>query len=76
MGDTMEIEDAGEVTRFDPMPTEQTLYLSAVRYSGGVWMGGPYGRTREEVYQSLQNWKGIDSARVYAVKVPVDALAP
>lgn len=68
----MEIEDKGELTKFETMPTEGTLYLTAVRYGPGSWMQGPSGMDKAQVITALSTWTGIDRARIYAVKVPLD----
>ena len=69
----MEIEDKGEVKSFETMPTEGTLFLTAVRYSGNFWASGPSAMDKGEVIKMLGNYSGIDKARIYAVKVPLDA---
>ena len=69
----MEIEDKGELKAFETMPTEGTLYLTAVRYSAGNWMQGPSGMDKGQVVTDLRTWHGIDRARIYAVKVPLSA---
>lgn len=74
MEGAVEIEDAGECRRFETMPTEATLYLSAVRFAGGYWTSGPSGTDKAEVMRSIRSWRGIDAARIYAVRVPVDDL--
>lgn len=68
----MEIEDKGELTKFETMPTEGTLYLTAVRYPPSSWMQGPSGMDKGQVVTALSAWTGIDKARIYAVKVPLD----
>lgn len=68
----MEIEDKGELTKFETMPTEGTLYLTAVRYTSGSWMQGPSGMDKAQVIAALNSWSGIDKARIYAVKIPLD----
>lgn len=70
----MNIEEMDEPSSYEPMPTEETLYLTAVRYSGGYWSAGPSGTNKDDVTKQLYNWSGIDAARIYAVKVPLEAL--
>ena len=70
----MEIEDMGELKKFESVPSEATLYLTAVYYSNSHWGGGPYGMNKDEVIKNLNYWSNITKARIYAVKVPVDAL--
>ena len=70
----MEIEDMGELRKFESVPSETILYMTAVCYNGSYWTGGPYGLNKEEVIRNLSLWTGITKARIYAVKVPVDAL--
>lgn len=75
--DTLQIEDEIPITSFEPLPTKQTLYLTAVRYSSnGTWMGGPHGSDKDQVLSMLRNWNGIDRARIYTVTLPVDTLPP
>jgi hypothetical protein len=68
----MQIEDAGEVTQYETMTTERTLYLSAIR-SISHWYGGPSSYDKAEVERLLSQWSGCDAARIYAVKVPVQS---
>ena len=70
----MEIEELDGLNRYDTMPTDGTLYLTAVRYSGNYWRAGPSGTSKAEVTKQLSGWIGIDAARIYAVKVPLEAL--
>jgi len=70
----MEIEDKGEVRAFDTMPTEGTLYMTAVCYGGNSWMAGPSAMDKAEVVKALGTWTGATKARIYAVKVPLVAL--
>ena len=70
----MEIEELDGPNRYETMPTDGTLYLTAVRYSGGYWGAGPSGTSKAEVTKQLSGWIGIDAARIYAVKVPLEAL--
>lgn len=70
----MEIEDVGELRKFETMPNEGTLYLSLVRYESGGWMNGPCSMDKNEVMRMLGNWAGAKAARIYAVKVPIDAM--
>ena len=73
----IEIEDEVALTKFEAMPTERTLYLSAIRYkTGSWWCGGPTGDDKDAVLASIQNWPGIDRARIYTVKVPIEEVAP
>lgn len=67
----MEIEDKGTLTKFETMPTEGTLYLTAVRYTTKRWTQGPSGMDKEQVIEDLRQWSGIDKARIYAVTVPL-----
>ena len=67
----MEIEDMGELRKFDTMPSEATLYITAVCYGGGSWSSGPSAMDKGEVENSLRNWVGITKARIYSVKVPL-----
>lgn len=76
MTNAIEIEDEAALTKFEAMPTEKTLYLTAVRYKNGSWLGGPSGDNKDAVLASIQNWSGIDRARIYTVKVPIEAVAP
>ena len=69
----MEIEDAGELKTFEAQPKEGFVYLTVVRYSGNYWCGGPSSMDKGEVMRMLANWSGITAARVYAVRVPLDA---
>lgn len=69
----MNVEDMGEIKVFEAVPSEATLYLTAVRYNGTLWSAGPSGLNKAEVIDRLVNWSGIDSARIYAVKVPINA---
>lgn len=53
----MEIEDKGEVTIFETMPGEGTLYLTAVRYCGSLcWCSGPSAMDKAEVVKLLTNY--------------------
>lgn len=70
----MEIEDKGELKAFETMPTEGTLYLTAVCYRGNFWSAGPSAMDKAEVVKALGNWTGADKARIYAVRVPLAAL--
>lgn len=70
----MEIEELDGPTKYETMPTEGTLYLSAVHYAGSGWMNGPGGMDKSEIVKQLSRWNGIDAARIYAVKVPLEAL--
>lgn len=54
----MEIEDNGELTKFETMPTEGTLYLTAVRYPPCRWMQGPSGMDKGQVITTLSAWTG------------------
>lgn len=67
----MEIEDKGTLTKFETIPTEGTLYLTAVRYPPCGWMNGPSGMDKARVISDLRHWDGIDMARIYAVPVPL-----
>lgn len=68
----MDIKNMGELTDFKTMPTEQTLYLSAIRYVNGVeWYGGPSDRTEEELIKQLQNWTNFEAVRIYKVILPI-----
>ncbi len=69
----MEIEDMGELKKFETMPTDDTLYLTAITYDGNNWSCGPSSMKKEEVINSLRYWKGLVSARIYAVQVPLNA---
>ena len=69
----MEIEELDGPTKYEAMPTEGTLYLTAVRYSGGYWCAGPSGTNKAEVIKLLSQYS-CDAARIYAVKVPLEAL--
>ncbi len=68
----MEIEEMGEVRAFETLPTEGTLYLTAVRYSGNFWAAGPSAMDKAEVIRNLGCYTGITAARIYAVKVPLE----
>lgn len=68
---SVQIEEMGEIRTFEAVPSEVTLYLTAVRYSGTLWSAGPSGLDKNEVINRLVNWSGIDSARIYSVKVPL-----
>lgn len=71
----VEIEDKGEVRMFEVMPTEGTLYLTAVRYNGSsFWCSGPSSMDKAEVIKMISGYTGIDKARIYAVKVPLVAV--
>ena len=70
----MEIEEMGELKKFESVPSEVTLYMTAICYSGSYWTGGPSGLNKDEVIRNLSSWTGIVKARIYAVKVPVGAL--
>lgn len=70
----MNIDDKGELSGYETMPKERTLYLTAVRYSSDYWGAGPSGTDKAQVEQQLSTWVGIDAARIYAVKVPVTTL--
>ncbi len=70
----MEIEDKGELKAFETMPTEGTLYLTAVCYGGASWMAGPASMDKAEVVKALVNWTGATKARIYSVKVPLVTL--
>ncbi len=70
----MQIEELDGPTNYETMPTEGTLYLTAVRYSGGYWSAGPSGTSNAEVTKLLSGWSGVEAARIYAVKVPLQAL--
>ena len=68
----VEISDQGEIRRFETVPDEATIYLSAVRYNWAVlWTGGPSGQSKEEVVALLKALIGVEAARIYAVKVPL-----
>lgn len=69
----MEIEDCGEINSFEPMLKEQTLFLTALTYDGVRWYGGPHGNNKQEVIGYVQNYSGVVKARIYSVKLPVDA---
>lgn len=69
----MEIEDCGEIKSFEPMPTEQTLFFSAITNNSVDWWGGPAGKNKAEVIGYIQNYDGVVKARIYSVKLPVDA---
>jgi len=69
----MEIEDKGELKAFETMPTDGTLYLTAVCYGAASWMQGPSGMDKGQVITALSTWSGITRARIYAVKVPLEA---
>jgi hypothetical protein len=72
----MQIEDMGELKSFEPMPTETTIYLSAIRYdTGQMWTAGPGSVDKTYLITTLQNWGGIDAARIYAVKLPAKRVA-
>ena len=49
----MEIEDAGELKTFEAQPKEGFVYLTAVRYSGNYWCGGPSSMDKNEVMKML-----------------------
>lgn len=66
----MKIEDTGTLSTFEALPTEEALYLSAIRYVGGTWFGGPYAKDKEELIRALQTWGSIEAARIYRVTVP------
>lgn len=71
----MEIEELDGPTKYETMPAEGVIYLTAVRYAGGGgWMAGPGGMDKNMILQLLAGWHGIDAARIYAVKVPLNAL--
>ena len=70
----MKIEDCGEIRSFEPMPTEGSLYLTAVCYSNNYWASGPSGMDKAEVIKSLASWVGCSKARIYVVKVPLSTL--
>ncbi len=68
----MEVEDMGELSKFETVPNEQTFVIAVVHYeSGGGWAVGPSG-ARDYVMSMLPSWSHIDKARIYSVKLPVD----
>ena len=68
----MQIEEMGELKRFETLPTEQILYISAVRYRGSdIWTGGPSATTKESVISMLGRHTGCEMARIYLVKLPL-----
>lgn len=68
----MKIEDTVELRTFDTMPTETTLFMSAVRWDSGTWYGGPCGDTKDAVVRSLlDSYKHVTEARIYSVKLPI-----
>ena len=70
----MQIEELDGPSKYETMPTDGTLYLSAIHYTGIGWMNGPGGTNKSEIVKQLRTWSGIDAARIYAVKVPLQAL--
>ena len=65
----MKIEDVGELRSFETVPSEVTLYMSAVRYSGNYWAAGPCDNDKANVIRMLHTWGGVEAARIYAVKL-------
>lgn len=70
----MEIEDKGELTTFQAMPKEATLYITAAQHSSGQWMGGPSNHDKSALMEQLRQWNGFTRCRIYAVTVPVIGL--
>lgn len=70
----MQIDELDGPTKYETLPTEGTLYMSAVRYGTGGWMSGPSSMDKREVVKMLSVWSGIDAARIYAVQVPLESL--
>lgn len=67
----MNIEDAGDLNPFEPMPVEEVLYVSVIRYeTTKSWVGGPSHPDKVALVRMLQGWTGVDAVRVYAVRVP------
>lgn len=66
----MNIEDVGELRSFETIPSEVTLYMSAVCYSGSYWAAGPCDTDKAKVIRMLHTWGGVEAARIYAVKLP------
>ena len=68
----MEIEEIDGPTKFEPMPTEGVFYMSLLRWeNNGTWTPGPGGFDKAIVIQNITNWQGIDTVRIYAVRVPL-----
>lgn len=67
----MNIEDMGELKKFETMPTEGTLYLTAIQFQSGLWGSGPFGMDKQQVITYLSGWSGVVAARIYSVQVPL-----
>lgn len=72
----LQIEELEGPSTYEAMPTEETFYLTVVRYeSCGWWSAGPAGPDKAQVIKSLQGWGGeICAARIYAVQLPSNPL--
>ncbi len=67
----MNIVDSGELKAIEPLPAEETLYLSALRYMAtGRWVAGPSASDKAALIKMVQQWGGVDEVRIYAVRVP------
>ena len=67
----MKIEEHGELTSFETLPTETRFYFSVIWFEGGFWCPGPAGEDKERVISSARNYKNASTARIYSARLPV-----
>lgn len=67
----MNVEIGPELKEHHSLPAEHELWLSVIRYGGmSTWIGGPFGKTKEEVTGIVASYGGVADVRLYKVMLP------
>lgn len=67
----MQVTEAGDLTTYEPLPIDQSMYLSVYRYKDSkTWFGGPANREKQPVIDMLQSYSA-EEVRIYHVRLPM-----
>lgn len=70
----MQIQFDKELTNFETVPNEYSLYISVVKFEGPTtqpWITGPSSPDKNELIKILTSYGNYEAVRIYTVSLPL-----